>query len=200
MTTMNDLYQDESNHEACTQCGMCISCGDCLCKFKDTRLFIINGYPASGKDTFAMMLIEEILSYGLFGSIVSSVYNVKWAAEMLGWDKKKDEKGRNALSALKDFSTQWWDGPFNTMCENANYCGSSEAIVFMVREPEEIARFVAKYPNTLTIFIQRDSCEKASNHADTNVENYSYDFYVENNDSLEELRDSAKFIAHQIYG
>jgi len=29
MKTMNDEYQDESNHRVCEQCGMCIDCGDC---------------------------------------------------------------------------------------------------------------------------------------------------------------------------
>lgn len=29
MTTMDDLYGDGSDHEACEECGSCIECGDC---------------------------------------------------------------------------------------------------------------------------------------------------------------------------
>ena len=30
MATMNDIYNDGSNHEACQECGYCITCGDCV--------------------------------------------------------------------------------------------------------------------------------------------------------------------------
>ena len=29
MKTMNEMYEDESDHEACGECGFCITCGDC---------------------------------------------------------------------------------------------------------------------------------------------------------------------------
>jgi hypothetical protein len=29
MGTMNDKYGDESDHECCQKCGMCVLCGDC---------------------------------------------------------------------------------------------------------------------------------------------------------------------------
>ena len=31
---MNDLYGDDSNHEACEICGLCIKCKDCECVTK----------------------------------------------------------------------------------------------------------------------------------------------------------------------
>ena len=30
--TMEQIYSDSSNHEACEECGLCITCGDCKCK------------------------------------------------------------------------------------------------------------------------------------------------------------------------
>jgi hypothetical protein len=33
MPTMNDIYGDGSAHEACPGCGMCLTCGDCLCGY-----------------------------------------------------------------------------------------------------------------------------------------------------------------------
>lgn len=29
MKTMNEVYQDESDHEVCEKCGYCKTCGDC---------------------------------------------------------------------------------------------------------------------------------------------------------------------------
>lgn len=29
IATMNDMYGDNSDHEACDRCGFCVECGDC---------------------------------------------------------------------------------------------------------------------------------------------------------------------------
>lgn len=31
MATMDQKYSDGSNHECCSECGMCVTCGDCKC-------------------------------------------------------------------------------------------------------------------------------------------------------------------------
>ena len=30
-TTMNDAYEDKSDHLVCEVCGACLTCGDCMC-------------------------------------------------------------------------------------------------------------------------------------------------------------------------
>ena len=37
MATMNDGYGDKSNHIMCEGCGLCVTCGDCLCEATDTK-------------------------------------------------------------------------------------------------------------------------------------------------------------------
>lgn len=37
MPSMNDLYGDDSDHEACEKCGCCISCGDCKCNTEESE-------------------------------------------------------------------------------------------------------------------------------------------------------------------
>lgn len=198
--TMNDLYKDGSECKACEKCGLCKDCGDCTCDKRGSRIFIVNGFPRSGKDTFSNFLIEAFQAHKIYGALISSVENVKPAAKLLGWNEVKDEHGRNALSSLKDFSTEWFDGPFNMMSENVGNMSESEALIFMVREPEEIERFVKKYPQTITIFVSRNESERAENHADQNVENYDYDIYVRNNGSLDSLRETAEYIAAKYVG
>ena len=29
MKTMDDVHGDGSNHECCSECGFCVTCGDC---------------------------------------------------------------------------------------------------------------------------------------------------------------------------
>jgi len=78
-------------------------------------VIILNGYPRSGKDSFAKFIGQALLDKGVQTDIVSSVCNVKDAAKILGWDGEKTEVNRKALSDLKDLSTKYWEGPFNLM-------------------------------------------------------------------------------------
>jgi len=200
MTTMNEEYRDGTDCLVCPKCGFCSTCGDCRCNKQNPKIIILNGYPRSGKDSFACFMIDELFnSRHLNGNVVSSVDNVKWAAEILGWDKKKDEDGRNALSALKDFSSKWWDGPYQMMKDYANGMAENEFVIFMIREPLEIERFVKEFPETVTIFVERENCDKASNHADSGVESWLYDFYISNNSTLDNLENSARGLIEYLY-
>jgi len=38
MKTMDDMYGDGSNHEACEKCGFCLTCGDCICGLSDEEI------------------------------------------------------------------------------------------------------------------------------------------------------------------
>lgn len=161
---------------------------------------LLNGYPQSGKDTLAGYMVDKFKSYGISASIFSSVDNVKQAAFYLGWNGTKDEHGRNALSALKDFATKWWDGPFNDICDFIEELQEDEAIIFMVREPTEIDRLIEKYPDIVTIFVDRANHVEANNHADKNVANLNYDWYIGNNSTLVELKESADKLIEHLYG
>jgi transcriptional regulator of NAD metabolism len=65
-------------------------------------------------------------------------------------------------------------------------------ILFLhIREPEEIEKAVKKFEeyNAKTILVKRDSVKHiTSNMADENVFNYDYDIVINNNGSLEDLR------------
>lgn len=61
------------------------------------------------------------------------------------------------------------------------------------REPEEIQRYVDYY-DAITLCIRRPSVEnnEQSNHADANVYNYDYECYIDNDGTLEELKEKVK--------
>ncbi|MFA7287348.1 MAG: hypothetical protein WC055_00565 [Melioribacteraceae bacterium] len=163
------------------------------------NLIIINSYPRSGKDTFANFLIKHLDNYNICGALVSSVEVVKECATLMGWDGNKTEYNRDMLSSLKDWSSEWLDHPFKMMCDNADSLKPEEAIIYMIREPNEISRFKERYPETITIFIERDQHETANNHADQNVNDFNYDLRVENNRTLEQLEESAKQLVHNLF-
>lgn len=66
----------------------------------------------------------------------------------------------------------------------------------MCREPEEILRFKNKF-NATTLLIKRELMENItqSNDADSNVLNFNYDYVINNNGTLLELKTKAiKFL------
>lgn len=76
-------------------------------------------------------------------------------------------------------------------CQQYNLEPEKFYLFIHCREPKEIQRIVNTY-NAKTLLIKRGELVVTSNHADANVNDYNYDFVINNNGSLEELRDKAK--------
>ena len=66
----------------------------------------------------------------------------------------------------------------------------NDFLLIDIREPDEIEKIKSKYPFLVkTIFIQNDNRKiDLTNESDKNVADYYYDYYIDNNDTLEELR------------
>ena len=163
------------------------------------KYFIINGRPRSGKDTFVNFCLEEL---GAFGKLISTVDFVKKIATECGWDGTKDLKNRKFLSDLKDLLTNWGDVPYKKTLQEIDmfkfdldcWNVSDRGVVFiMCREPEEIDRFEREL-NAKSVLIRRASVEfeQQSNHADSEVLNHKYDYIIENNGTVDELKEKAK--------
>jgi hypothetical protein len=149
------------------------------------KAFIINGSNGVGKDTFVDMVTEYVGKKGINVFNISSVDRVKSAAIMLGWNEVKDNKGRAFLSDLKDLSTLNYEGPLNYM-RGRFEDGEAGIYFFMLREPQEIAKFV-KAIGATTVSVYRAGSEAATNHADQEAYNYEYDITIDNSGSLEDL-------------
>ena len=70
-----------------------------------------------------------------------------------------------------------------------------------MRDPKDIARAVEEF-GAKTILIRNPNVRKiVSNHADRDVENYEYDYIIENDGTLEQLERVAKlFVCDVICG
>lgn len=158
------------------------------------RVIITNGYARSGKDEFAKILNDYI---GV--SKYSSIDCVRNGAREAGWySGGKSDNDRKFLSDLKKLLTDYNDVPFRDLkCIyddfiNELYYPKSEILIFDIREPDEIERAVKEF-NAITVFIKKDNIMPVtSNSSDANVENYNYDYYVENNGTLDDFRDSVR--------
>ena len=164
----------------------------------DKPIFIINGSGGVGKDTFVELVSIDLNDiFKQFHTVVnfSSIDRVKEIAKEIGWDGEKTEKSRKFLSDLKVLTNEFCDMPFRSMeskVDEFNKNEESKCLFLHIREPEEIRRAVKEF-GAKTILIVRDSVKHiTSNTADKNVFNYEYDFVIDNNGTLEDLKDEAK--------
>lgn len=153
------------------------------------EIVIINGSGGCGKDTFCLMCNDYAPC-----KVVSTVDKVKEAYKILGWDGEKREDDRLGLSDLKEFSIIKFDHPYEYIkkqIEEFRNDDTYEILFIHSREPEEIERFVKDF-DCKTLLIKRSSVKKIlSNHSDSDVENYDYDYVVDNSGTFEDLKGSA---------
>lgn len=165
------------------------------------KIVIINGRPRAGKSLFVKLCLD-ILRYQ--GREASTVDLVKYLAEECGWDGAKTLKNRKFLSDLKDLLAEWNDVPYKNIQirkqifeKSLNLFSNKEpkdGILFVhCREPEEIQKFKDR-DNAITLLIRREAVEndEQSNHADSEVFNFNYDYIIENNGTIEELEKKAR--------
>ena len=158
---------------------------------KGKLIIIVNGKPRAGKDTFALLLnkSEPVYKYSI-------IDKVKAIALDCGWKGGKTEKDRKFLSDLKKLTTDYSDMSYNDVIDKATefYCDEIKERILLIdmREAEDIDR--AKYDmNAITVFIKNDNVESiTSNEADANVENYEYDYYIENNGTIKDFETNIK--------
>ena len=179
----------------------------------NVKYYILNGISTAGKDTFVNMC-KGYDDHRIYALQFSSVDWIKEAAEELGWDGKKDEKGRNLLSGLKHLLTIYNDIPFRKTVENVRFWVEPEdkilvnvlddyeyILVFIdVREPEEIDKYKKEF-NAKTVLIRNPEAEaKAFNESDMNVLNYNYDDIIWNRHDKKVLMDNAdRFIRYECF-
>lgn len=157
----------------------------------DKMIFIVNGKPRAGKDTFAEILNRYMVVYKY-----SAVTKVKEIAMQCGWNGKKEERDRKFLHELKMLTSEYSDMSYQDVVNEINKYrnGEIEADVFVVdiREPEEIKRLVEEV-GAITIFIENNNVPAiTSNAADANVENYEYDFVIQNNGTMKDFENDIK--------
>ncbi len=163
------------------------------------HIVIINGSGGVGKDCFVEFCKENIEIVN-----ISSVDKVKQAASILGWDGSKTEMGRLFLSDLKLLSTNYNNDPYEYIKDaitnfkkDPNYL----KIMFIhIREPEEIDKIKNDFACSTLLIRNVNITKILSNMADANVDNYEYDYIINNDDNLDSLKKQANTFIYQLFG
>lgn len=159
------------------------------------KVYVVNGE----NETFINFLSKYIPT--LKCSIVDLP---KEAAKVFGWDGGKTEKDRRFLSDIMELSTKYNDAPFKdvlslvTDFKNSKDFVEYEVLIIDMQDPKDIARAVETF-GAETILVRNPNAIKIkSNHADRDVENYEYDYIIENNGTLEQLDSVARRFVDEI--
>lgn len=154
------------------------------------KIVIINGSGTSGKDTVVKMVKENFKRfYNVYN--VSSIDKIREAAKILGWSGAKNEKDREFLHNLKILASGYNDHSMCYMLSQITGFKTPFIGFFHIREPQEIEKFKellsTSKTEVITILVKRELAQKFNNDADASVDEYTYNYIIENNLSLYDL-------------
>lgn len=165
------------------------------------KVIIQNGVARSGKDQFVKFCMKYHKN-SINWSTVDEVKNI--AKDKFGWNGDKTDDSRKFLSEMKRIWTEYNNGPFldmiNKISNHQSTLNDNDRYDFLYfihcREPHEIQKFIDEYKNNcITVLMLRDGIDVPNNNSDKNVDNFKYDYVIDNNDSLEDLEQkSIKFL------
>lgn len=152
-------------------------------------VIIINGRGGVGKDTLCAFAAEK---YNV--QSISAITPIKKIAQEYGWNGEKDAKSRKFLSDLKKVFIEYNDLPTTYLYNKyREFLGSSSQVLFMhIREKEEIDKIKKMVKiKCITMLISRETTDTDvwGNDSDDQVEKYKYDFYYNNNKSLDKTKE-----------
>lgn len=153
------------------------------------NIIIINGSGGVGKDTFVNICskFRKVLN-------ISTIDKAKEAARILvDWNGEKDEKYRKLLVDLKKLSIDYNDSPTKYISKKAEeFMDSDNEIMFIhIREAEEINK-AKRLLGAKTLLITNPHVKIiTSNDSDKKVNQYEYDYYIDNDGTIEDLSNKA---------
>ena len=162
-------------------------------------VIVINGKGGVGKDTLCELATKHFAVKN-----ISSITPIKEIAAQCGWSGEKTDKARKFLAELKmlcveynDYPTLWAKGEYE------RFLLSNEQIMFVhIREGSEIAKFVSATGGVAKTLLIRggDRMNRGAygNAADDNVEDYDYDYYFNNDKTLEEAEENFVLLLRSI--
>ena len=160
------------------------------------KIYIVNGKPRAGKDTFAELLGKHCRVFKY-----SSVDKVKQIAAKCGWDGGKEDKDRKFLADLKRITTEFNDMSYDDVAEKVAYFLKTDFFDVMlidIREPEEIERAIEGY-GAEAIYINNVNVPMiTSNESDANVNNFVYDYVIANDGTLDDFAETVKDFYNRI--
>ena len=172
------------------------------------RIIVINGSGGSGKDTFVEMCsgFTDIINISSIDPVKESLSSLVGIDYVEGVTEKTEEL-RKLMSDLKQISVQFNDYPFKWICGVISNFSISENMILFIhcRESSEINKIInyakENYPDIITeSLLVKSSRVKPieSNASDRDVNDYPYDYLIQNDCTLDDLRNKAYVFINEL--
>ena len=158
------------------------------------RIFIMNGQGGSGKTTFEKFV--KSYAWNTFFkeiTITSIIDPIKQVAKGVGWNGAKSNRDRAFLHDLKTLLHDYNNYDMKYI-ENKIRCAAElgrTAIFIDMREKKDIEYLKSLYPEAITVLVRRGEPVSYGNAADDNIIDIDYDIIIDNNETLNVLKEMA---------
>lgn len=165
---------------------------------KQKNVVILNGTATVGKNEFVKQLselvkVKHISSIEKYKNILKEFFKPEYD------ETCKDDSVRKFLSDFKALAVKHFNDSYHEMMQKIFEFFESDDdvnILFIdIREPEEIQKIMDQFHNDeiTTVLITNPNKEcNMSNDSDANVFDFTYDWIIENDGTIEDLKEKAK--------
>ena len=157
----------------------------------------VSGKARSGKDTVA----EFLTGFGFIRCALAD--KLKKFAYMLGWDGKKDEKGRRFLQHLGTVVREYdEDGWIKLLEKDPKFMGAERVVITDIRYPNEAFWVQNAYGQVVRIEGRGGLEGEAAKHpSETSLDNFfEWDFIVDNSGGFPELQEQLSILLRSVIG
>lgn len=169
------------------------------------KIIIINGNSGVGKDKF-IELFQSLTQHGVIN--LTTIKPVEDAMESLKIERSRDDKWRGCAAEMKQLTDKYYDISHRYVMrkiKSVHENSFNQYIFVHCREPFNIERLKTQIKNVIgykcyTLLIERNLNHIPDNHADMNVQDYSYDYVIQNNSNLKMLERQAEWFLSEIGG
>lgn len=159
-------------------------------------IIMFSGAAGSGKDT-ACRILRRAWNYP-DAKRFAFADALKAVATNLTWDGVKDVKGRKFLQdlgrAARAYNPDVW---VNIIANEIQAAKPEIAIITDLRYPNEVAVMKERFDDVFTVRLTGRATDLQSNKKDSSehaLDNYSFDYYICNNESLVEFEAKLKYM------
>jgi len=167
------------------------------------KVICVNGVSRSGKDTFIKFIREQSETTVVVHSTIDTIRKMLIESGLMVGDRKGIGE-REFMVAVKQAWIKYSDGPYNQVIDKVlrikKFMEPADIILFFVqvREPQEIKKLKLYYGDDfITVVVKKKGIE-AQIYNDMCVTDMEYDFVIENNGTVEDLKVRATHFLNSI--
>ena len=168
---------------------------------KNLKIIVINGQGRNGKDTFVNFCKEyhsNVYNYSTIDTFRDTLKNFVDTEEKTNEYRKLLSDYKKLINSYTDFTKREIIDKVSTEESLAQRNPNMQIVLFIhSREPKEIEWIVDKFDG-ISLLINK-SVSSFGNESDDNVFNYNYDYIINNNGTLEELKTKSKDFIDMIF-